>query len=179
MRFISKFIFYRLLGWKIQGAYPENIKKFVTIAAPHTHWEDFPLGVLFRSIVNRKIYFLAKASLFKPPFGWFFRWQGGYPVERSQRMNLVDQVVEIFNSKEEFAIALAPEGTRKKVEEWKTGFYYIAKGAGVPIIMVAFDFEHKTFRISDPFYPGENSKEDLKAIRSFYDGIKGRIPEYS
>ncbi|MGB0776549.1 MAG: 1-acyl-sn-glycerol-3-phosphate acyltransferase [Flavobacteriaceae bacterium] len=179
MQQLSKFILERLWGWKIEGSYPDEIKKFITIAVPHTHWEDFPLGVLFRSVTGRDIKFLAKASLFKGPFGWFFKWQGGFPINRSKSQNKVDSIIEIFDNHEAFALALSPEGTRKKVTEWKTGFYYIAKGAGIPIIGVAFDFEHKTLRISKPFYPGEDPIKDIQEIKAFFKGVVGRVPEYS
>ena len=108
------------------------------IAAPHTSWVDFPIAILARNASGIKINFIGKDSLFKGPFGWFFKGLGGAPVYRSKNNRLVDAIVDIFNSREEFRLGLSPEGTRKKVEKWKTGFYYIAKGAGVPIVMATF-----------------------------------------
>lgn len=179
MRGLSRFILQNLWGWKIEGSYPKDVKKFITIAAPHTHWLDFPLGVLFRSVSGRDIKFLAKASLFKGPFGWFFKWQGGFPIDRSKSSNKVDQIVEVFNKHEEFALALSPEGTRQKVNKWKTGFYFIAKGAQVPIIMVAFDFRNKTLKVSKPYYTTEDENQDLKNIQAFYHGIEGKVKAFT
>jgi 1-acyl-sn-glycerol-3-phosphate acyltransferase len=123
--------------------------------------------------------FIGKKSLFKPPFGAVFRALGGYPVDRSKNNNFVDAVVEIFDSKEKFSIALAPEGTRKKVDKIKTGFYYIAKGANIPIILVRFDYANKEVTFSDPFYTTDNKEADLKFIDDHFRGTLGKIPENS
>ena len=139
MRTLSSFIYYRLLGWKLVGSFPE-VSQCVVIVAPHTSWVDFIIGLLVRSIVGKEVHFIGKHSLFKPPFGWLFRWLGGTPIDRSKNQDTVASTVEIFKRKEVFRLALSPEGTRKKVETWKTGFYYIAKQAGVPVVMVALDF---------------------------------------
>ena len=136
--------FFWLFGWKIKGSFPEELKKYIIAVAPHTSNWDFPVGLAARSILRiQKARFLGKSQLFTPAYGWFFRALGGYPVERSSSHDMVDQVVTIFNSHEEFILALAPEGTRKKVEKFRTGFYYIAKKANVPIIPVGFDFANK------------------------------------
>ena len=136
---LSKFIFFRVMRWNLNGAFPE-LDKCVVIVIPHTHWLDFPLGVIVRKVVNKKIHYIGKNTLFRAPYGWFFRWLGGTPVDRSKNTNMVDAVAQVFKEKEVFRFALAPEGTRKKVTALKTGFYYIAKKANVPIVMVAFDF---------------------------------------
>ncbi len=169
----------KLFGWKIVGPYPENEKKFIIAVVPHTSSWDFPLGIIVRGALKKDIKFLGKSSLFKPPFGWFFRALGGYPVDRSKSSNLVDAVVDIFNSKERFVVAIAPEGTRKKVERLKTGFYYIALGAKIPILPVAFDFEHKTVWIKDLFYPEGDKEKDFEHIHQVFAGVKGKKPEKS
>lgn len=174
---ISKFIFNTLLGWKMSNNFPSDLKKYVVIAAPHTSWQDFPIGILARNASGEKINFIGKDTLFNPPFGFIFRWLGGTPVDRSKSNNLVDAIVDIFNSKEKFRLALSPEGTRKKTERWKTGFYYIAKGANVPIILVTLDFEHKQIKISDPFYTTDDMEKDFEYFHSFYKGVKGKHPE--
>ena len=117
------------MGWKLIGDVPHHEKKYIIIVAPHTTNLDFIIGILVRGILGFNSKYLGKKSLFKAPFGWFFRMMGGYPVDRSRSTNLVDQVVEIFNNHEEFVIGLAPEGTRENVGEWKTGFYFIAQKA--------------------------------------------------
>lgn len=175
---LAKFIFFKILGWQLIGEFPD-IKKCVVIVVPHTHWLDFPLGVIVRKVVNQKIHYIGKKSLFQPPFGWFFRWMGGTPVDRSKKQKMVDAVADIFNSRNVFRFALAPEGTRKKVTALRTGFYYIAKKAQVPIVMVAFDYGKKQVKISEPFWTTNDSNLDFRKVHQFYKGVKGRIPEFS
>lgn len=174
---ISKFIYTKILGWKLVGEFPKELKKYIVIGAPHTSWKDFPIAILARNSWGVKINFIGKKSLFKPPFGFIFRWLGGAPVDRSKSNNKVDAIVDVFNKHEQFRLALSPEGTRKKVDKWKTGFYYIAKGADVPIIMFAFDFEHKQIILSEPFYPTNDKEKDFEHFYSFYKDIKGANPE--
>jgi 1-acyl-sn-glycerol-3-phosphate acyltransferase len=173
---ISKFIL-KLLGWKVEGEYPYYLKKCVVIVAPHTSNWDFIIGVLVRSSLKVKAMYLGKQELFRPPFGFLFRWLGGYPVDRSVNKNMVDEVVKIFNSKEEFSIALSPEGTRKKVDKLRTGFYHIAKKAHVPIVMSALDFGNKKAIFTEPFLPSENQEDDFERILKFYRSIQGKRPE--
>jgi len=161
------------------GNFPTHLKKYVVIAAPHTSWQDFPIAILARNTSGEKINFIGKDSLFKGPFGWIFKSLGGAPVDRSKSNNLVDAIVDIFNSREEFRLGLSPEGTRKKVEKWKTGFYYIAKGANVPIVMATLDFENKRIKISEPYETTENKEKDFEYFHSFFKGVKGKIPERS
>ena len=174
---ISKFIFKTILGLKLVGDFPKDLKKYVIIAAPHTSWQDFPISILARNTSGIKINFIGKDSLFKGPFGFVFRSLGGTPVDRSQNNNLVDAIVDVFNSKEEFRLALSPEGTRKKVERWKTGFYYIAKGAKVPIVMETLDFGKKQVKISEPYHPTDDIEKDFEYFKSFYKGVLGKKPE--
>jgi 1-acyl-sn-glycerol-3-phosphate acyltransferase len=175
MRYVARGIL-ALFGWRIEGTIPDTIRKYVVIAAPHTSWWDFPLGLLGRCAIGRKIHFLGKKSLFKPPVGWLMRLLGGYPVDRSRHTRQVDQVVELFNSKEEFAIALAPEGTRKRVDEFKTGFYYIARGAQVPVICASLDFGNRKVIFSEPFFPTENAERDLRLLWKHFTGVRGKRP---
>jgi 1-acyl-sn-glycerol-3-phosphate acyltransferase len=165
---ISKFIFKTILGWKLVGDFPKDLKKYVVITAPHTSWQDFPIGILARNTSGIKINFIGKDSLFKGPFGFFFRSLGGTPVDRSKSNNLVDAIVNVFNEKEVFRLALSPEGTRKKTTKWKTGFYYIAKGAKVPIVMATLDFKNKQVKFSDPYYTTDNKEKDFEYFKSFF-----------
>ena len=178
MHQLAKFIFFKLLKWKLIGDFPE-IDKCVVIVATHTSWVDFILGLLVRRVFNEEVNFIGKQSLFKPPFGWYFRWMGGAPIDRSKSQNKVAAIVKLFEERERFRLALAPEGTRKKVLKWKTGFYYIAKMAEVPIIMVAFDFGKKEVKISEPKYPTNDMEADLQSYREFYKGVVGKIPEFT
>lgn len=166
------------MGWRLEGQFP-NINQYVVIVVPHTHWMDFIIGILVRAISKQRINYVGKKSLFKPPFGWFFRWTGGAPVDRAKNSNVVDSVAKIYEEREVFRLCLAPEGTRKKVKALKTGFYYIAKAVNVPIVMVAFDFGKKKVTIAEPFYPTEDLNMDFRKIRTFFKGVEGKIPEYS
>ncbi len=177
MQSLAKFIYYRAMGWELLGNFPE-VQKCVVIVAPHTSWIDFILGLLVRKVVNMEVHFIGKKSLFNPPFGWYFRWMGGTPIDRSKNSDTVTSTARIFQERDVFRLALSPEGTRKKVTQWKTGFYYIAKAAKVPIVMVAFDFGKKQVKISDPVMPTDNREEDFKRYMTFYKGVKGKIPEY-
>lgn len=177
MKSIASFIFHKLFGWKTIGLCPTTIKKYIIIGAPHTHWQDFFLGLAIKLTQKVPANFIGKASLFKPPFGFIFRALGGTPVDRSKSANRVDAIVDVFNSREQFILALSPEGTRKRVDTWKTGFYHIAKGANVPIVMMTFDFGNKQVKISEPYYLTNDMEKDMNFIYDFYRGVKGKIPE--
>ncbi len=175
---LSAFIL-KLLGWKLQGNYPYSIKQFILAVAPHTSNWDFPLGLLARSALKAKIMFAAKDSLFKPPFGGLFRWLGGYPVDRSGSANMVEAITKIFSRETELVLCIAPEGTRKKVDRLRTGFYYIAKGAGIPIVLCKFDYGRKVIEFDAPFYPTDDVKADFEYFMNFFKGVKGKRPEMS
>ncbi len=178
-RFFS-FIYRNILGWKIVGDFnADAVKKCVVVVVPHTSWHDFYIGLFIRQLVNLKISFLGKKELFKWPFGWYFKKVGGIPLDRTPGQNKVEAIAELFKKRDELRLTIAPEGTRKKVTEWKTGFYHIAKAARVPIIMVTFDFGKKQNKISEPFYPTDDMEKDFKYMYSFFKGVKGKIPEYS
>ncbi|WNJ21193.1 1-acyl-sn-glycerol-3-phosphate acyltransferase [Pontibacter sp. G13] len=173
---LSSFIL-QAFGWSISGAIPQN-PKFIIVAGPHTSNWDFILGVLTRSALQLNTKFIGKSQLFKPPYGWFFRAMGGYPVDRSKNNRLVDAVAEIFRSKEEFSIALSPEGTRKQVSELKTGFYHIAAKARVPIYMVGFDYQNRQVLFADPFLPSQEAKSDIAKVKQFFQSCQGKRPEF-
>ena len=179
MKGFARFILFTLLGWKFEGDFSKEVKKYVVIAAPHTSWVDFPIAILSRMSAGIMINFIGKASLFNGPFGFFFRALGGTPVDRSKNNNLVDGIVDIFNNKKVFRLGLSPEGTRKKVNTWKTGFYYIAKGANVPIVMATLDFENKKIKISEPYYTTNDKEKDFEFLRGFFLNVKGKNPELS
>ena len=170
-------IILRLWGWKIKGRYPNELPKVMLIVIPHTSNWDFPLGILVRSAIRGNILFIAKSSLFKPPFGWIFRGLGGYPVDRDRSTNFVRTMVGIYKREPYFHTVIAPEGTRKKVEHLKTGFYFIAKGGGAAIVMCRFDWGKREVVFSEPFYPTENGDADFKRIDDYFRGVKGRLPE--
>ena len=174
---ISKFILYKIWGWKIEGNFPKDTPKYIAIGAPHTSNWDFILGLLSRSILGADIKFIAKKSLFLFPYGWLFRLLGGYPIDRKKNRNYVDAMIDLFNSKEHFAVAITPEGTRNRVDQFKSGFYYIAKGANIPIVITIFDASNKVFKILPPLPLSGNFEQDMEKITQYFRGIKGINPE--
>ncbi len=178
MKIVSKFIFTKILGWKLVGSFPKEIQKYVLIGVPHTSKMDFVIGALVKFMTKEKINFIGKSSLFKWPFGFFFRALGGTPVDRNKSNNLVDAIITIFNTKKEFRLAMSPEGTRKKVDQWKTGFYYIAKGANVPIVFFTFDFGRKQVALSKPYDITENKEKDFAFFYNYFKDIKGKYTDF-
>lgn len=179
MQKIAKFIYFKIIKWKLVGDFPE-VDKCVMIVVSHTSYVDFFLGLLVRKVWNKEINFIGKESLFKfPLIGWYLKWVGGAPIVRDKKSDTVAAIANIFKTKKVFRLSLTPEGTRKKVTEWKTGFYYIAKLAQVPVVMVAFDFKHKQVKISQAYFTTNDKEADLKIYKSFFKGVVGRIPEKS
>lgn len=178
-KILYKFLFFQLMGWKIKGSIDLNIKKCVLMTMPHTSWHDFYLGIFTRAITGLDMHFIAKKELFKFPFAGYFRWMGGEPLDRTGGLNKVDTIATIFEKKQVFRLAISPEGTRKKVTELKTGFYYISLKANVPIIPVTFNFGDKEVNLGKPFYPTGNYDADMKLILPHFKGVKGKVPEYS
>ncbi len=162
-----------LFGWKVIGRLPD-LKKYIIIVAPHTSNWDFLLGVLARGVMARKISYLGKKELFRPPLGWLFKALGGYPVDRQQRQSMVERVSQIFQAKDSFVIALAPEGTRTRVNNWRTGFYHIAVSAGVPIQPVGLDYPSKRIEVMDLFFPCGDIKKDLPLIKQRINRFRGK-----
>ncbi len=176
MRKILSWLF-TATGWKVKGDFPRELNKYIVIVAPHTSNWDFLVGILGRAHLRMShAKYLGKDSLFKPPFGWIFYALGGYPVDRSRHNNMVDSAAQIFEDLDRFVLALAPEGTRGKVERLKTGFWYIAQKAKVPIVMCGFDYATKTIKLAEPIYTS-TIEEDMPRFLEFFRGIKGKVPE--
>jgi 1-acyl-sn-glycerol-3-phosphate acyltransferase len=165
----------RLLGWRVDGTLPD-LPKYVLVGAPHTSNWDFVLflGVIFTLRAN--VHFMGKAELFRWPVGWFFRYCGGVPVDRKKSTGLVEQMVQAFNATERFVLVIAPEGTRHHVVEWKRGFYHIARGAGIPIVMAVVDGKNKAVHIGQVFHPTEDMEADMKTIKGIFEGVVGINP---
>lgn len=176
MKNISRFILHNLMGWNTINTFPQKLKKYIIIVAPHTSWLDFPIGVLGRFALGIKGRFIGKHTLFKPPFGFIFRSLGGTPVDRSKSVNRVQSIIDIFDDNKEFILAISPEGTRKKINKWKTGFYYVAKGANVPIIMVGLDYKIKKIIVSNPFDITGDIENDFLHFHEFYKDINAKHP---
>ncbi|MBP6181671.1 1-acyl-sn-glycerol-3-phosphate acyltransferase [Flavobacterium sp.] len=172
-----KWIFFKMMGWKIVGAIDADIKKCVMMVMPHTSAHDFYLGIFTRGITELEMNWVGKKELFKFPFGFYFRYMGGEPLDRTGGLNKVDSIAAIFQRKEIFRLAVAPEGTRKKVSELKTGFYYIALKANVPIIPVTFNFGKKEVNLGILLMPSGNLESDMLILKKHYIGVEGKIPE--
>lgn len=165
------------MGWKIVGTIDHDLKKCVMMVLPHTSAHDFYLGIFTRGITGLEMNFVGKKELFRFPLGSYFRYMGGEPLDRSGGLNKVDSIAAIFERKEVFRLAVAPEGTRNKTNELKTGFYYIALKANVPIVPVAFDFGKKEVNLGKPVYPTGDLDSDLGVLKKHFVGVKGKIPE--
>ncbi|MCB0765269.1 MAG: 1-acyl-sn-glycerol-3-phosphate acyltransferase [Flavobacteriales bacterium] len=178
MRIIYSFFFKTLAGWHIQDDRPKDLPRYIVVVAPHTSNWDFLVGLCVRSIARmHDVRYLAKSSLFKPPFGWLFRALGGYPVDRSRNTNLVDAIVAMFDRGEIHRIAITPEGTRRYQPEWKTGFHRIATGANVPLILATFDYPARTVIISAPFRLTTDPEADIQRMKDWFRPHKGKNPE--
>jgi len=166
----------KLMGWKAVGCPIENAR-FVLIGAPHTSNWDFPLMIMVVLKLRLKVFWMGKNTLFPFPVGWFMKWLGGIPVDRSRAHNLVDQTVAQYKSEPEMIVLVPPEGTRSKVKEWKTGFYRIAVAAEVPVLMGYVDASRKEAGLADFYYPTGELEVDMPAIRAFYATKVGINPE--
>lgn len=167
----------RIFGWKLQGCDPNVVPKKIFVVMPHTSNWDFPLGVLARGAKGFKSNFLIKDQYFKGPSKWLFKRMGGHPVSRSKRTNLVDQVVELFQTNDEFAIAITPEGTRKRNEKLKTGFYHIAQKANIPIIYTKMDYGNKVIDFHAPRFVADTVEEELAFVINHFKGVQAKKPD--
>jgi 1-acyl-sn-glycerol-3-phosphate acyltransferase len=162
-----------LLGWRLEGGMPD-LAKFVIIVAPHTSNWDFPVGVAAKMALRLQVTFLGKHSLFRFPLGILMRALGGMPVDRSASHDLVSGIVAEFARRDRLVIVVAPEGTRKKVERWRTGFYHIARGANVPVVPVALDWGTCTVRIGAPVDLTGDMERDIAGLQEWYAGVRGK-----
>jgi len=171
---IARFIL-RLTGWRTEIISPHT-SHYVMIGAPHTSNWDFFVMLLLMAAESIPIRWLGKDSLFRWPLGIFMRSLGAIPVNRRESNNLVDQIAAKFDEHDEIIIGLAPEGTRNKTSRWRTGFYYIALKADVPIVMAYIDYKNKLCGLGPSIKPTGDIHADFKIIREFYSGIVGKHP---
>ena len=165
----------KLAGWKIEGCLPPGAEKSVFIAAPHTSNWDLPYTLMVAFALRLNVYWMGKEQIFKPPFRGLMMWLGGIPVRRETSNNLVTASVEAIKAATgPLQLIVPPEGTRSKVRYWKTGFYHIAVGAQVPIVMAYMDYQKKVSGIGPVFLPTGNIEADLAAIQLFYAPFKGK-----
>lgn len=163
----------RVAGWGLGGEFPDT-GKLVLIVAPHSSWWDGFWGLLVKVAIGANVRFMAKRELFAPPLGGLLRALGGMPIDRSAAAGVVEQMVAQFTRRDALWLGIAPEGTRKAVPRWKTGFWHIARGAGVPILPVAFDYPTRTIVIGTPLDTSADMDADIARLRAFYAPFKGR-----
>lgn len=177
LRWLSKHLL-RLLGWTLTGSMPANTPKSVVIAAPHTSNWDFPYTLMVAFAMGLNIQWMGKKQLFRWPFRHLMRWLGGIPVDRSQSTNLVAASVNtLLASPHELHLVVPPEGTRSQSRHWKTGFYYIALGAQVPIVLGYMDFAQKKSGLGPALVPTGDIEADMAQIKAFYAPFKGKNPD--
>jgi 1-acyl-sn-glycerol-3-phosphate acyltransferase len=171
--------FLRLNGWKVEGSLPVEARKCVLIAAPHTSNWDLPYTLMVAFVLNLHIYWMGKHSLFAFPFGPVMRWLGGIAVDRSRSTNLVSASAMALKAADgPVQLVVPPEGTRGRTTHWKTGFYYIALEAGVPIVLAYMDYARKVSGLGPVFVPTGDVDADMAEIKRFYAGVKGRRPQH-
>ena len=172
---LFKFIFFKCMGWQVHDSFDRSIKKCVFAVTPHTSWHDFYIGVFARGVMNIEINYIGKKELFIFPLNLFFEYMGGAPVDRSGNGNKVEGIASIFKSRSVFRLAMSPEGTRKKVDKLRTGFYYIAQAAKVPIVPVNFNFKEKIVTIHKAIQPTGNIENDMKLLDPYFKNGVGKI----
>ncbi len=166
----------RLAGWRLTGVAPD-VPRCLVIFAPHTSNWDFLVLLLVRAGFHRRVSYLGKHTLFRPPFGWLFRALGGIPVQRSEHHHLVKTIAQEFVKRERLWLCMAPEGTRQKTDYWRSGFYYIALEAKVPVLFAFLDAEKRECGLGDLLYLSGDVDADLETIRRFYADKRGFYPE--
>lgn len=163
-------------GWEVTAELPDT-KKYVIVGAPHTSNWDFPFALAMFYMSKVKLSWMGKDVLFIPPLGYLMRALGGIAINRSSKHGVVEQMAEKFEQYETLVIGVAPNGTRKKTQYWKSGFYWIACKANVPIVCCYLDYKKKKACIGLTLIPTGNVKQDMDVIRAFYQGVEGRRPE--
>jgi 1-acyl-sn-glycerol-3-phosphate acyltransferase len=169
--------FLKIAGWRIEGELPPGAHKCVLIAAPHTSNWDLPYTLMTAFVLRLHPYWMGKASIFKPPFGPVMRWLGGIAVDREQSNNLVAASVAALKAADgPVQLIVPPEGTRRATTRWKTGFYFIAVGAQVPVLLAYMDYAEKRAGLGPVFTPTGDLERDMAAIKAFYALFKGKNP---
>lgn len=171
-------VYLRVFGWRVEGELPSH-PCYVVIAAPHTSNWDMPITLFMAFALRIKVYWMGKDTLFRWPFGRIMRWLGGIAIDRSKTHNVVEQTVEAFAGQNHLVMVIPPEGTRKQVRYWKTGFYHIACGANVSIVLGYLDYRRKAGGIGPIVWPTGNIEADMQNIQGFYATVSGKYPEKS
>jgi 1-acyl-sn-glycerol-3-phosphate acyltransferase len=170
--------FLRLTGWQVEGSLPAGADKCVLIAAPHTSNWDLPYTLMVAFALRLNIYWMGKQSIFTPPFRSLMMWLGGIAVNQNQSTNLVAASADAIKAAQgRLQLVVAPEGTRSKTRYWKTGFYYIALGAQVPVVLAYLDYAHKRGGLGPAVQPSGDIDKDMAIIKAFYAPMRGKNPD--
>lgn len=166
----------RLFGWRVEGAVP-NVPKMVIVGAPHTSNIDGLIMFFVARVYRIRLRWIGKHTLFWPPLGWLLRWLGGIPINRTASRGAVQQMIDTFAASDRLVLLVTPEGTRGKSSRWKTGFYHIAQGAGVPIVLGSIDYRRKVVGIGPVITPTGDYETDMQVVQAYYQDKVGRYPE--
>lgn len=177
MRKFAKLVLVRILGWEITGELPAGIEKAVIIVAPHTSMWDFIYGRLAFWVLGLDVKFLINSKYFFAPLGFVLRKLGGFPVKYSKAISLLLQIKQMYENNDSFLLVITPEGTRSLVKKWRKGFYQIATGSNIPIVMAFIDYKNKKGGLGPVFNPTGNYNDDLMEIEAFYKNFHARHPE--
>ena len=163
----------RLSGWHLHGEFPD-VARVVLVAAPHSSWWDGVWGLLVKVAIGADVHFMAKRELFRGPLGWLLVRLGGMPIDRSAAKGVVEQMIDQFGARPALWLGITPEGTRKPVARWKSGFWHIAHGAGVPVLPVYFHYPDKRIGLGPLFGTTADMEADIARLRAFYAPFRGR-----
>ncbi len=177
LKFIAK-IYFSIFSWSVEGVIPD-VKKAIVLVAPHTSNWDFVHLLMFSLLIEVRVSWFGKHTIFRWPFGKLFKYFGGVPVDRSKHHSFVEKMIQEFQKRERFILALSPEGTRKPVKNWKSGFYYIAKRLKLPVVLLGLDYGKKVIVFNNPLYFDESiSKEEaFDMVKSAFSRYRARYPE--
>ncbi|MFP6597682.1 MAG: lysophospholipid acyltransferase family protein [Candidatus Hydrogenedentota bacterium] len=175
LRFIAR-CYLKFFGWKCRGHVPEE-RRYIILAGPHTSNWDFPFMIACASVIRVRPYWMGKKAIFFFPLGWFFKWMGGYAIDRSKNNSLVDQMVAVYGEVDELCVLIPPEGTRKRREKWKSGFYHIAQQANIPLVLGYLDYAKKEGGFGEVYWVTDDYDADMKYIQEFYASKGAKYPK--
>lgn len=173
---LTAYVYLKVTGWRYFSNV-EQPRKFIILAGPHTSNWDFPIMIASASLIGARPYWMGKKGLFRFPLTTFFRWMGGLPIDRSKRNSVVDQMVQYFEQADDLCVLIPPEGTRKASEQWKSGFYHIARQGNVPLILGYLDYKKKECAFGETFSLTDDYEADMKYIQQYYAGKAAKHPE--
>lgn len=167
----------RLLGWHVVGRFPSE-RKLIVVGAPHTSNWDFVVGILMMFALDIRAYWMGKHTIFRKPFGGLMKRWGGIPVYRDNPVGMAEQMAASIRDSDAMLLTITPEGTRKRVEKWKTGFLRIASAANCGVLLASLDFQKKQIQLGDIFQPGDDPDQDVLKVKDYYRQFHPRHPDH-